>query len=194
MSPPSRQPPPELVVVDIETTGLDPDDRIIEVAALKVDERLRLVDTFATLVDPGVPLPLAAERRTGITAADLEGAPPFAEVYPAFLEFVGGGAARRPQHRRLRSAPPLGRGAQRRPRTAGQRHHRHATGRPAPLPRARPPRAACARRPPGPRAADAPRPARRRGDPRRRSRRSAGVRPASPRPSGASSRPPASPR
>ncbi len=89
MSPQPRQPPPELVVVDIETTGLDPDDRIIEVAALKVDERLRLVDTFATLVDPGVPLPLAAERRTGVTAADLEGAPPFAEVYPAFLEFVG---------------------------------------------------------------------------------------------------------
>ena len=90
MSAPSRQPPPELVVVDIETTGLDVDDRIIEIAALKVDERLRVVDTFTTLVDPGLPLPLAAERTTGIAPADLEGAPRFSEVYPTFLDFVAG--------------------------------------------------------------------------------------------------------
>jgi ATP-dependent DNA helicase DinG len=82
--------PPQLVFIDTETTGLDPArDRIIDLAAVRVDARLRVTDRFSTLVNPGVPLPLLVERLTGITAPQLTQAPSFAETYAGFLEFLG---------------------------------------------------------------------------------------------------------
>ena len=67
---------PHFVVVDTETTGLDPlTDHIIDVGAVRLDEGLAVVDRFTTLVDPGVPVPLFVSRLTGITDADLAGAP-----------------------------------------------------------------------------------------------------------------------
>ena len=67
---------PSFVVVDTETTGLDPlTDHIIDIGAVRLDEDLAVVDRFTTLVDPGVPVPLFVTRLTGITDADLAGAP-----------------------------------------------------------------------------------------------------------------------
>jgi len=81
---------PQLVFIDTETTGLDAvADRLIEVAAVRVNARLRITERFRSLVRPGIPVSLMVQRLTGITAAELGGAPPIDEVYPRFVEFVG---------------------------------------------------------------------------------------------------------
>jgi len=86
----ASSPPPTLVVLDCETTGLDPSrERGGEVGALRLDGGLRPVDRVSALIDPERPLPLAVTRLTGITQADLDEAPPFAEVWPALPSFVG---------------------------------------------------------------------------------------------------------
>ncbi|MEI6725733.1 MAG: exonuclease domain-containing protein, partial [Actinomycetes bacterium] len=39
---------PQLVVLDTETTGLDPErDRIVDIGAVRLDARLETVDRFA---------------------------------------------------------------------------------------------------------------------------------------------------
>jgi Rad3-related DNA helicase/DNA polymerase III epsilon subunit-like protein len=84
------RPRPHFVVVDTETTGLDPHtDSIIDIGAVRLDEDLQVLDTFTTLVDPGVALPLFVSRLTGIEQADLEGAPRPGEALSALREFAG---------------------------------------------------------------------------------------------------------
>ena len=60
-----------LAIVDLETTGTDPQtDRIVEIAILKITpdgERLRRVQRL----NPGVPIPPAATEVHGITDADV---------------------------------------------------------------------------------------------------------------------------
>jgi hypothetical protein len=59
------------VVFDLETTGLAPTSaRICEIGAQRV-RGLALADTFATLVDPHVPLPAAVQALTGIAPTEL---------------------------------------------------------------------------------------------------------------------------
>jgi len=62
-------------VVDVETTGFSPvSDRIVEIACVCVDGD-RIVDRWATLVDPGGPIPPRATEIHGITDAMVAGAP-----------------------------------------------------------------------------------------------------------------------
>ena len=76
------------VVVDLETTGGPPDGcGITEVGAVKICGGAELAE-FATLVNPGQPVPPFITVLTGITEAMLLPAPPLAEVLPAFLEFA----------------------------------------------------------------------------------------------------------
>ena len=80
----------ELVVLDFETTGLQPaHDRTIEVAAtLMVDHRP--VDTFCRLMHPGFSLPSFITSLTGITDQMLRGQPRPEEVMPSLQKFVRG--------------------------------------------------------------------------------------------------------
>ncbi|MEE9127106.1 MAG: exonuclease domain-containing protein, partial [Planctomycetota bacterium] len=81
----------EFVVVDVETTGTHAGAaRLTEVGAVRVRDG-RCLDTFARLVDPGLPVPSAITRLTGITAAMLQGAPPFARIAVDWLDFLGNG-------------------------------------------------------------------------------------------------------
>lgn len=77
------------VVVDLETTGGDPNtDTITEIGAV----RLRggeFVGTFHTLVNPGRAIPPTITVITGITEAMVARAPRLHQVLPALLEFVG---------------------------------------------------------------------------------------------------------
>jgi DNA polymerase-3 subunit epsilon len=79
----------EFVVFDLETTGLSARDcRICEIGAVRV-RALELVDTFETLVDPGVRLPSYVATLTGIRNEDLRGAPRPEIAVRRFLEFAG---------------------------------------------------------------------------------------------------------
>ena len=77
------------VVFDLETTGLSAQrDRICEIGAVRV-HGLELVESFQSLVDPGVALPGPVERLTGLRTAELRRAPPARNVLPRFLAFAG---------------------------------------------------------------------------------------------------------
>lgn len=78
------------VVVDTETTGARPEDRIIELAALRVQGG-KILDRFVSLINPGRSVPPFISQLTGITTAMLVGQPSAEEVLPAFLKFLGDG-------------------------------------------------------------------------------------------------------
>jgi DNA polymerase-3 subunit epsilon len=78
------------VVVDLETTGGAPEScGITEIGAVKICGGEELGE-FATLVNPGQPVPPYVTVLTGITEAMLAPAPDLPEVLPAFLEFARG--------------------------------------------------------------------------------------------------------
>jgi len=83
----------ELIAVDLETTGFDPDaDRIIEIGAVRVRLTLDGVEPgerFSTFVDPGRDVGPAITRLTGIQDRDLVGAPSAAEAVARFTTFAG---------------------------------------------------------------------------------------------------------
>src|SRR5690242_13307020 len=77
------------VVVDLETTGLRPgSSRICEIGAVRVQE-LELREDFELLVDPGMPIGPVISALTGLSDADLRGAPHPAIAVRRFLEFAG---------------------------------------------------------------------------------------------------------
>src|SRR3954453_6677069 len=79
----------EFVVFDLETTGLSPArDRICELGAVRV-RGLELVDSFESLVNPGMALPEPVARLTGLRSAELAAAPPAAAVVRLFLASPG---------------------------------------------------------------------------------------------------------
>jgi DNA polymerase-3 subunit epsilon len=79
------------VVVDLESTGGAPEGSgIIEIGAVRV-ECGRLTETFATLVNPGHPIPPFVSQLTGITDAMVAAAPSLTGVLPRFLAFASGG-------------------------------------------------------------------------------------------------------
>jgi DNA polymerase-3 subunit epsilon/ATP-dependent DNA helicase DinG len=81
--------PRTFVALDLETTGLEARrDAIIEVAAVKFRDG-EPVDHFATLVDPGRPIPYEITVLTGITDRDVIGKPRFAQVADHLTRFVG---------------------------------------------------------------------------------------------------------
>ena len=80
---------PVYIALGIATTGTDYDgDKIVDIALLRV-ENGAVVKQFRTFVNPGMPIPPAASAANGITAADVSGAPSFAEIAPAVLGFAG---------------------------------------------------------------------------------------------------------
>ena len=79
----------ELVVFDLETTGLAASrDRMCEIGAVRV-RALEIAETFETLVDPGVALPPTIARLTGLRDADLRRAPRQELAVRRFLAFAG---------------------------------------------------------------------------------------------------------
>ncbi len=79
----------QLVALDLETTGLDPQrDAVIEIGAVRFrDDRVEA--TWSSLVNPGRPLPPFITQLTGISDDMLAGAPRWAEVLGALRSFVG---------------------------------------------------------------------------------------------------------
>ena len=79
------------IVLDTETTGLDPlqGDRVIEVAAVELVNLLPTGASFHRLVDPERDIPAEASRIHGFTNGDLVGKPKFAAIAAEMLDFLG---------------------------------------------------------------------------------------------------------
>lgn len=81
----------ELIIFDLETTGLSPAaNDIIQIAAV----RLRFgqvvhTDSFSTFVNPGCRIPSFIVSYTGISDVQVRNAPSAAQALEAFSRFVG---------------------------------------------------------------------------------------------------------
>ncbi len=79
------------IVLDTETTGLDPKQghRIIEVAAIELNGRKVSDRTFHRYINPERDIDEGAAAVHGLTLDRLQDEPKFAEIAPALLEFIG---------------------------------------------------------------------------------------------------------
>jgi DNA polymerase-3 subunit epsilon len=80
------------IVLDTETTGLDPRQghRIIEVAAIELNGRNVSNRSFHRYINPERDIDAGAAEVHGLTLERLQNEPRFAEVAPALLEFIQG--------------------------------------------------------------------------------------------------------
>jgi DNA polymerase III subunit epsilon len=79
------------IVVDTETTGLDPANghKIVEIGCVELFNAIPTGATFHTYINPGRDMPEEAFRVHGITAEFLAGKPAFANIAADFLKFAG---------------------------------------------------------------------------------------------------------
>jgi len=81
--------PPIRVALDLETTGLHPEqDTILEIAAIKFQGDI-ILDRFETFVAPGRSIPYRVQRLTGIMPQQLIGAPQFESIARELHLFLG---------------------------------------------------------------------------------------------------------
>lgn len=81
--------PDSYIVVDIETTGLDPvKDCIIEISAVKYRKN-RKVDDYVVLINIDRRVPLHITELTGITNKMLEGGVEVTAALQGFIDFIG---------------------------------------------------------------------------------------------------------
>lgn len=82
----------EFTALDIETSGLDPNENeVLEIAAIRFD-RDKILNTYNFLVKPNKPLQVNAQIVNGITLKMLENARSLDTILPEFLGFIGGSA------------------------------------------------------------------------------------------------------
>jgi DNA polymerase-3 subunit epsilon len=81
------------IVLDTETTGLDPKSghRLVEIACIEIEDLLPTGRNFHRYIDPERDIDPEAEKVHGISRAMLNGKPRFgdAEICDEFLDFVG---------------------------------------------------------------------------------------------------------
>jgi DNA polymerase-3 subunit epsilon len=79
------------IVLDTETTGLDPADghRVVEIACLELVNHLPTGNNYQCYLNPERDMPEDAFGVHGLSAAFLADKPKFAAVVDAFLDFLG---------------------------------------------------------------------------------------------------------
>lgn len=83
------RPQPVRVAIDLETTGLHPEqDAVIEIGALKFAGE-QVIETFESFVATTAPIPYRVQRLTGIKPAQLRQAPKMSELAPRLRTFLG---------------------------------------------------------------------------------------------------------
>ena len=82
---------PRFAVIDVETTGLSPQgDRVVEIAVVTTDPWGRVLDEWATRINPEGPV--GASHIHGITEADVANAPVFREIVEVLNTRLAGAA------------------------------------------------------------------------------------------------------
>jgi DNA polymerase-3 subunit epsilon len=78
------------IVLDTETTGLDPlrGDRLVEIGCVEIFNRMPTGQTFHRYINPERDMPEEAFAVHGLSAEFLSSKPLFAEVADEFLEFI----------------------------------------------------------------------------------------------------------
>ena len=79
------------IVLDTETTGLDPADghRIVEIGAIEIVNFLPTGRVYHQYINPERAVPKDAENIHGLGDQFLRDKPVFASIAPAFLDFIG---------------------------------------------------------------------------------------------------------
>lgn len=79
------------IVLDTETTGLDPDsgDRLVEIGAVELVNHMPTGRTFHAYINPQRDVPQDAVAVHGLTAQFLADKPLFTSIAADFLEFIG---------------------------------------------------------------------------------------------------------
>ena len=87
---PSYEQNETVVVIDVETTGMQPDqgDRVIEIGAVKMRGR-EVLERFERLIRPDFLISREIESLTGISNSMLQQASSADQVLPDFIEFIG---------------------------------------------------------------------------------------------------------
>ena len=76
-----------LIVFDVETTGLETEDRVVELGLARFEKGV-CVDQWGSLVHPGMEIPAEATSIHGISTADVASAPPFTGALPPILRIA----------------------------------------------------------------------------------------------------------
>ena len=77
------------IFFDTETTGVDAfNDRIVEIAIVKTDSNLNVIDEFYSLINPTISIPLEATEVHNISNEDVKTAPTFKEIASEIYEFI----------------------------------------------------------------------------------------------------------
>tara|TARA_R100001443_G_scaffold487_6_gene2035 strand:+ start:12890 stop:13438 length:549 start_codon:yes stop_codon:yes gene_type:complete len=87
-----------MIVFDTETTGLPLADsaplssqpKIIEIALMKLDEDMNVLESYERLVNPEIPIPKDATAVNGILDSDVENMPPFVGILNELSDFFIG--------------------------------------------------------------------------------------------------------
>ncbi|MGD9537849.1 MAG: DNA polymerase III subunit epsilon [Alphaproteobacteria bacterium] len=79
------------IVLDTETTGLDPmaGHRIVEIGCVELHNHVATGETWQRYVNPERDMPIEAERVHGLSTAFLSDKPRFADVVDALMGFIG---------------------------------------------------------------------------------------------------------
>jgi DNA polymerase III subunit epsilon len=79
------------IVLDTETTGLDPlkGDRLVEIAGVELFNHLPTGKTYHTYINPNRDMPREAEAVHGLSSTFLKDKPLFSQIADAFQEFIG---------------------------------------------------------------------------------------------------------
>ncbi|XEC92710.1 ATP-dependent DNA helicase DinG [Paenibacillus tarimensis] len=72
-------------VLDLETTGHQADDEIIQVGLVMLDEEMNVIETYSSFVKPTIEIPSFITQLTGIDHTTVADAPPIEEVLLAVI-------------------------------------------------------------------------------------------------------------
>jgi DNA polymerase-3 subunit epsilon len=79
------------IVLDTETTGMDPadGDRLVEIGCVELENHLPTGRTYHQYINPERDVPAEAVAVHGLSTERLKGEPTFGEIVSDFLDFIG---------------------------------------------------------------------------------------------------------